>query len=63
MSKIGLYNSKVEGCECLKDCNLILDNFEDLQKNIKEKDIYIFEIRMRCILVKVAAGRMNTIYS
>ncbi len=38
MRKIGLYNSKVEGCECLKDCDLILDNFEDLQKNIKEKD-------------------------
>ncbi len=30
MSKIGLYNSKVEGCECLKDFDLILDNFEDL---------------------------------
>lgn len=63
MSKIGLYNSKVEGCECLKDCDLILDNFEDLQKNIKEKDIYIFEISMRCILVKMATGPMNTIYS
>ncbi|WP_286905882.1 hypothetical protein [Clostridium sp. UBA1652] len=41
MRKIGLYNSKVEGCECLKDCDL----------------------SMRCILVKVAVRRMNTIYS
>lgn len=45
MSKIGLYNSKVEGCECLKDCDLILDNFEALQKNIKEKNEVILVSR------------------
>jgi hypothetical protein len=40
--KIGLYNSKIEDIEQLKECNIVFDNFEDFKHHVRENDEVVY---------------------